>query len=98
MRPGWKVTERHICDESRAEAADKLLIKPTGAPRPVTTAGTTSPQNGTPQRPDHARVSPGHRPRSLAAIHPEPLQTHSQITRWPSQLTTPRTSEESNTT
>ena len=65
----------------------------------MSAAAMTSPPHGTPKRPDHARVNPSHRHRILTAIHPEPLQTHSQITRWPSHITTPRTTgRRSNTT
>jgi hypothetical protein len=72
----------------RGQASDQA----SGCSRPVSATGMTSPQHGTPQRPHHARVNPSHRHRILAAIHPEPLQTHSQIARWPSHITTPRTS------
>jgi hypothetical protein len=81
VRPGWE-SPNGMSVNSHAPGRGQASDQASGVrPRPVSATGMTSPQHATPQRPDHARVNPSHRHRMLAAIHPAPLQTHSQITR-----------------
>jgi hypothetical protein len=46
------VTERHICEGSRARGTDRLLIKPTGGQAGAGTAGNRSDERHTLPRPD----------------------------------------------
>jgi hypothetical protein len=70
------VTERHICDGSRARGTDRLLIKPTGGQAGAGAAGNKSDERHTLCAARSVASHPTAPAPILAAVHPEPPLRH----------------------